>query len=168
MMFKFENDFVNNRLNFLTNAILMHLSHSSSAMLISSNWDDRCSSSMKHNQIQFRAEFTIQEGKIEEFKKLVQEMSRVVEVNEPDTIGYQFYLNREDETKCIVHETYTNSEAVLAHNAGVASQTILPKIFNVSRISRFEVYGNPSEELQKLLTSSFSPQTYNLFAGFSR
>jgi quinol monooxygenase YgiN len=124
------------------------------------------SSSMKHNQIQFRAEFTIQEGKIEEYKKLVQDMSRVVEANEPDTINYQFYLNR-DETKCIVYETYANSEAVFAHNNGVASQTILPKIFHVSRIGRFEVYGNPSEELQKVLTN-FSPQTYNLFAGFSR
>jgi quinol monooxygenase YgiN len=122
---------------------------------------------MKHNQIQFRAEFTIQEGKVEEYKKLVQNMSRMVEANEPDTIGYQFYLNRDDETKCIVYETYANSEAVLSHNAGVASQTILPKIFGVSRISRFEVYGNPSEELQKVLTS-FGPQTYNLFTGFSR
>jgi quinol monooxygenase YgiN len=121
---------------------------------------------LEHNQIHFRAEFTIEEGKIEEYKKLVQEMSTVVEVNEPDTIIYQFYLNRA-ETKCIVHETYTNSEAVLAHNAGIASQTILPKIFNVSRMSRFDVYGNPSEELQKVLTS-FGPHTYNLFAGFSR
>lgn len=121
---------------------------------------------LEHNQIHFRAEFTIEEGKIEEYKKLVQEMSRVVEANEPDTIDYQFYLNRA-ETKCIVHETYANSEAVLAHNAGVASQTILPKIFSVSRISRFDVYGNPSKELQKVL-ASFGPQTYNLFAGFSR
>ena len=121
---------------------------------------------MEHNQIHFRAEFTIEEGKIEEYKKLVQEMSKVVEANEPDTINYQFYINRA-ETKCIVHETYANSEAVLAHNAGVASQKILPKISNVSRISRFEVYGNPSEELQKVL-ASFGPQTYNLFAGFSR
>src|SRR5919198_2779728 len=117
-----------------------------------------------YNQIHFRAEFTIEEGIIEEYKKLVQDMSRIVEANEPDTIIYQFYLNRA-ETKCIVHETYANSEAVLAHNAGVASQTILPKIFNVSRISRFDVYGNPSEELRKVLMS-FSPQIYNLFAGF--
>jgi quinol monooxygenase YgiN len=123
-------------------------------------------SSVKHGQIEFRAEFTIQEGKVEEYKKLVQEMSRVVEANEPDTINYQFYLNR-DETKCIVSERYANSEAVFAHSNGVASRTILPKIFNVSRISRFEVYGNPSEELQKVL-ASFSPQTYNLFTGFSR
>ena len=121
---------------------------------------------MEYNQIHFRAEFTIEEEKIEEYKKLVQEMSRVVEANEPDTINYQFYLNR-DKTKCIVSETYANSEAVLAHNTGIASQTILPKIFSVSRISRFDVYGNPSEELQKVLTS-FAPQIYNPFAGFSR
>jgi quinol monooxygenase YgiN len=113
-----------------------------------------------------RAEFTIEEGKIEEYKKLIQEMSSVVEASEPDTINYEFYLNRA-ETKCIVHETYANSEAVLAHNAGIASQTLLPKIFSVSRISRIDVYGNPSEELQKVLTC-FRPQTYKLFAGFSR
>ena len=79
-------------------------------------------------------------------------MSRMVEANEPDTINYQFYLNR-DETRCVVHETYLNSEAVFAHNNGIASETILPKIFSVAKISRFDVYGNPSEELQKLLAS---------------
>ena len=112
---------------------------------------------MEHNQIHFRAEFTIEEGKIEEYKKLVQDMSRVVEANEPDTINYQFYLNRE-ETKCIVHETYADSEAVLAHNTSVASQIILPKIFSVCRISRSDVYGNSSKELEKVLPS-FGPHT---------
>ena len=34
----------------------------------------------------------------------------MVENNEPDTINYQFYLNK-SETKCMVHETYTNSES---------------------------------------------------------
>jgi quinol monooxygenase YgiN len=122
---------------------------------------------MEHNQIiHFRAEFTIEQGKIEEYKKLIQEMSIMVEANEPDTINYQFYLNK-DETKCIVLETYVNSEAAFAHNDGIASQTILPKIFSLAKISRFDVYGDPSEELQKLLTS-FGAETYNLFAGFSR
>jgi hypothetical protein len=74
----------------------------------------------------------------------------MVQANEPYTINCQFYLNK-DETKCIVHETYANSEAVLAHNSSIASQTILRKIFSVARISRFDVYGNPSEELQKML-----------------
>ena len=86
---------------------------------------------MEHNQIiNFRAEFTIEQGKVEEYKKLIQEMSRMVETNEPNTINYQFYLNK-DETKCIVHESYTNSEAALAHNNGVASQTVLPMVFSL-------------------------------------
>ena len=121
---------------------------------------------MENNQIHVRAEFTIEKGKIEEFKKLIQDMSRMVEDNEPDTIYYQFYLNR-SETKCMVHETYTNSESTLAHITGVASKTILPKIFDVAKINRLDVYGNPNEELQKILRS-FDSQTFNLFTGFSR
>ena len=92
----------------------------------------------------------------------------MVEANQPDTINYQFHLNK-DETICIVNETYTNSYAVFAHNNGVASQTILPKIFSVAKISRFDVYGNPSDELQNVLANSgFNPLIYNPFTGFSR
>ncbi|MGA9152650.1 MAG: hypothetical protein WBZ36_18900 [Candidatus Nitrosopolaris sp.] len=79
-------------------------------------------------------------------------MVKVVEANEPDTINYEFCLNKY-ETSCVVNETYANSEAALVHAKGVASQTILPKIFNISRITRFDVYGDPSEDLQKALTS---------------
>ena len=78
---------------------------------------------MKNNhQIHIRAEFTIEKVKIKEFKKLIQDMSRMVENSEPNTINYQFYLNR-SERKCMVHETYTNSDSVLAHITSVASKT---------------------------------------------
>ena len=93
-------------------------------------------------------------------------MSRKVKNNEPDTIAYQFYLNR-TETKCMVHETYTNSDSTLTHINAIASKTILPKIFNISKLNKLDVYGNPNEELQKVLTS-FNSQTFNLSAGFSR
>jgi quinol monooxygenase YgiN len=93
-------------------------------------------------------------------------MIKVVEVNEPDAINYEYYLNNA-ETSCVIIEAYKNSEAVLAHLKGVASQTILPKIFNISRITRFDVYGDPSKELQKVLTT-FGVQLYRLFAGFNR
>ena|SRR5689334_4003678 len=121
---------------------------------------------MDQNHIHFRAEFAIEEGKIEDFKWLIQEMARTVQETEPDTITYQFYLNNKDNTKCIVHETYANSDAAFAHLNGIASKTILPKIFEVAKINRFDAYGNPSEELQKVL-ASFGSQVYNLFTGFS-
>ena len=117
-----------------------------------------------NNEIRYRIEFTIEGSKIEEYKKLVQDMVRLVEANEPDTINYEFYLNKA-QTSCVVNETYANSEAALAHLKGVAIQTILPKILNISKITRFDVYGEPSEELQKVLTS-LGAQAYNLLAGF--
>jgi quinol monooxygenase YgiN len=73
--------------------------------------------------IHFRAEFIISEGKTKEYKKLIKEMRKLVEANEPDTIGYQFYFDKSD-TRCSVHETYTNIEAVFAHIDRVASSTV--------------------------------------------
>jgi len=115
-------------------------------------------------QIHIRADFMIGEGKIEEFKKLLQDISKLVE-NEPNTIRYQFYLNK-DETSCVVNETYANSEAALAHTKGVALQAILPKILRVAKMTRIDMYGNPSEDLQKVLTGD--AQVHNFFVGFSR
>ena len=47
---------------------------------------------MDQNQIHFKAEFIIDEGKIKGYKKLILEMSRMVEANEPSTTNYEFYL----------------------------------------------------------------------------
>jgi len=48
------------------------------------------------------------------------------------------------------------------NTSGSTSQTILPKIFNVAKMDKLEVYGKPSKELQKVITN-FSVQTYNHF-----
>ena len=117
-------------------------------------------------KINIRAYFIIEKDNVERFKKLIREMSNVVETNEPSTLVYQFYLN-EDGTKCMVHETYVDSEAVLFHNESTASKTILPRIFNIAKLNTLDVYGNPSNELKKLL-ASFNSQIFNLYTGFSR
>jgi len=116
--------------------------------------------------IHIRAEFIIEKDNVEQFKKLIREMSKVVETNEPSTVVYQFYIN-EDGTKCMVHETYVDSEAVLSHNESTASKTILLKIFSIAELNILDVYGNPSNELKKLL-ASFNSQIFNLYTGFSR
>jgi quinol monooxygenase YgiN len=120
---------------------------------------------MSHNNnIHIRAEVIIEEGKKEEYMKLIKDIIRTVEANEPGTINYQFYLDN-SETECIIWETYANSEVLLAHINGVASQTILPQIHGVSKIRRLDDYGTPSEELQKVLSGT---RTFNRFASFSR
>lgn len=121
---------------------------------------------MKQHPIHFKAEFVISEGKIKEFKKLIKEMSDLVQANEPDTISYQFYFDK-PETKCIILETYPNPEAVFAHIDGVGSNTVLPKIRDISRITRFEVYGAVNNKLRKAM-EGLNPQAYLLFTGFNR
>ena len=71
---------------------------------------------------------TIKEGKIEEFKRLVEDMGKAVENNEPGAKRYQFYLN-DDETQCVRNESYINLEAIRAHVTGVAFLTDISKDF---------------------------------------
>jgi quinol monooxygenase YgiN len=117
-------------------------------------------------KIHVRAEFAIEKVNIDEFKKLIKEMSKLVESNEADTCEYQFYLN-EEETTCMVHETFRNSDATIFHNNATASRSILPKIFNVAKLNKLEVYGNPSEELRNLL-EGLKSQTFRFYTGFNR
>ena len=75
----------------------------------------------------------------------------MVENNEPDIIDYQFYLNR-SETKYMVHELTQIQRAHLLTLLGLHPKQYF-EIFNISKLIRLNVYGNPSEELQNILTS---------------
>ena len=115
---------------------------------------------------------TIKEGEIEEFKRLVEDMGEAVENNELGTKRYQFYLN-EDETQCVLNESYVNLQAVLAHLKGVAFLTKFPKIYNICKIDKFEVFVDINEwKLVKILLMKALAQmggvNYHLLAGFSR
>ena len=88
---------------------------------------------MDPNHLNFRAEFTIDETKTDDFKKLIQQMARTVQETEPDTITYQFYLNNKDNTKCIVHETYADSDTAFVHLNGLASKTYFQRFLKLQR-----------------------------------
>jgi hypothetical protein len=67
----------------------------------------------------------------------------------------------------MVHETYVDSKAVLSHNESAASKTVLPRIFNIAQLIRLDIYGNPDDELKKVL-ASFNSHIFSLYTGFSR
>ena len=98
------------------------------------------------DKIYFNVEFAIKEGKLEEFKKAAEAIVSAVEKNEPDAISYNWFFNK-DNSKCCVVEMWNDSEAILNHFDNVAS--LIPKLFEVSEITRFEVYGELSEEAKK-------------------
>ena len=121
---------------------------------------------MHEGHLKWIVEFTIREGKLETFENLAKEIAVIVKQNEPDTKCYQWYFN-DEKTKCVVSEWYESSEAALAHLHGKAATTFLPKLLEVSNLTRFEVYGDPNEDLKKAL-ANFGTHNFHFFIGFIR
>jgi quinol monooxygenase YgiN len=111
-------------------------------------------------QIKAIARFSIKENKLEEFKKLGQEMINAVRENEPGAIDYDWYLD-EVKMQCIVLETYADSKAVMAHLANVGEK--LQKMSDFSDLS-VEVFGDPDEELSKVILN-MGASVYPYFSG---
>lgn len=114
--------------------------------------------------IGYVVELTINDGGLDTFKELAAGYAASVQENEPTTTTYQWYL-AEDNSKCLLHESFTDSEALLQHLANVGPT--LPDLLAVAPITRVEVFGTPSDAAREALDglgSTYFPH----FAGFQR
>jgi len=121
---------------------------------------------MEQDALQWIVELSINEGKQAEFEKLAKEMSDTVRRFEPGTRKYEWFLT-EKGNKCLIIETYDNSSSGLSHARGEAINRIFPEILKIAKITRFEICGNPSEELLRELMDD-NPSVYRVISGFSR
>lgn len=88
---------------------------------------------------------------------------------EPRTKSYRWYPSDKDNKNCIVSELYESSDAALAYlNGKVVEDILVPQIFTISKITRFESYGNPSKELEEELAKLSSNNYHSLRIGFTR
>jgi quinol monooxygenase YgiN len=96
------------------------------------------------------ARFEFHEGKLEEFKRLSAQCMEIVRTKDTGTLTYDIYFN-DDESECIVHEAYTDSEALMEHAAhlGDLSEAIL-----ATGSVHGELLGEPSAELRANLAGS--------------
>src|SRR3954464_13472106 len=58
----------------------------------------------------------LQEGKVEEFKRLATRLMEIVRTKDTGTLQFEMYFN-DDQSECIVLERYKDSEALLQHHA---------------------------------------------------
>lgn len=121
---------------------------------------------MNERGVQWIVEFTIRESKLDAFKGLIQEITRIVERNEPGAKSYQWFFN-DDETKCVITEWYSSQEAALAHLNGEGATKLLPKLLEIAKITRLEIYGNPGEEVKTRL-GKLGVKNFHFFTGFAR
>ena len=99
------------------------------------------------SELQGIARFKFHEGKLEEFKRLADQCMEIVRTKDTGTLQYDVYFN-DDQSECIVHERYRDSEALIEHAAhlGDLNQAILATGF-VSG----ELLGEPSAELRAMM-----------------
>ena len=103
---------------------------------------------MEH--IEFNSTFRrIPAGNLDEFKKLAAQAMEVART-EPGTLRYDWYLNQ-DETACVVRETYADSDAVLMHVANLGA--LMPKVLEAGGGCELEMFGDPSPELLNVIGS---------------
>ncbi|NNJ89497.1 MAG: hypothetical protein HKP53_08845 [Eudoraea sp.] len=110
------------------------------------------------NNLQLTARFVIHEGKLDKFKELARACMHSTQEKDPGTLQYDWYFNS-DETECRVRETYTDSDAVLAHIGNLGS--LLGELLLITDFYP-ELYGAPSEALIKA-TAALKPKIYSHF-----
>ena len=110
------------------------------------------------------------------FKKLAQETIDAVKAGSK-VVGYRWYFNS-DETKCYIVEQHPDSGSLVRH-LGVLGPHLL-KLLDVSKMTRFEVYGSlgpleSGERLSEKLVKAFritkldwNPQKFEYWDGFVR
>jgi quinol monooxygenase YgiN len=112
-------------------------------------------------QIQLTATLpNIPPGNLPEFKELA---ARALEItkDEETTLQYDWFFS-DDETRCVVRETYANSDAILAHMANMGD--LIGKLAELGGGLEIEAFGDPSPELLEA-AAAFQPTVYRYFQG---
>ena len=95
-----------------------------------------------------------------EFKQLVAQAIAIAK-GEEETLQYEYFMNA-DETTCVVLETYSSSEAVLTHMAGMG--TVLPRLVELGGDLKVDVFGDPSPDLIEA-AAALKPNIYASIGG---
>ena len=93
-------------------------------------------------------QLSIKEGKLEDFKSIVNNMVGITELNEPNTLVYEYHIN-EDGTECHLLETFKDSDAFMIHLGNVSH--MFGALFELATITSAKIYGSPSTELKQAL-----------------
>lgn len=96
------------------------------------------------DQIQITARFSnIPSRNLVTFKELAAQALEIT-TGEAGALQYDWFFN-DDESECVVRETYADSNAVLAHVGGLGD--LFGQLVEVGGGCSFEVCGRPSTEL---------------------
>ena len=108
--------------------------------------------------LQVTARLTIREGRLADFKEVAARCMQSVREKDTGTLQYDWFFN-DDETECVVRETYRDSSAILEHIANLGET--MGALLDTADME-LEVYGSPSPELVAA-TAEMAPAVYSHF-----
>ncbi|MGD9703148.1 MAG: putative quinol monooxygenase [Acidimicrobiia bacterium] len=99
-------------------------------------------------------------GNLGEFKELAAQALELTK-GEATTLQYDWFFS-DDQTKCVVRETYQNSDAILAHMANLGD--LIGRLAELGGGLEIEVFGAPSPQLLEA-AAALQPTVYGFFQG---
>ncbi len=118
-----------------------------------------------NENVYWMLDLSVKEGALENFRRLMEEMVESTRANEPGTLNYEWSIS-DDGKHCHIYERYADSMATLAHLETFGNR-YAERFMQSVDISRFMVYGNPSEEVRKAM-SGLGTVFMSPFGGFAR
>lgn len=104
------------------------------------------------SELQVMARLRIHNGKLEKFKRIAEKCMDSVRTKDTGTLRYDFFFSG-DNTECVVHERYRDSDAALEHVAnlgGTMGELIETCVFSA------DILGTPSSEVTRGLVLAFT------------
>lgn len=114
--------------------------------------------------VSWNLQLAVQEGRLDEARKLVSEMVEATR-QEPGTVGYEWFLS-EDGSVCHICERYADSNAAMVHLGNFGAH-FAERFLACFTPTAFYVYGAPSDEVRSVL-DGFGATYLGTLGGFTR
>jgi quinol monooxygenase YgiN len=100
------------------------------------------------NELWSRCLASINDGKVEEFKRLADDLLSTIRENDSETLNYAIFLDEPRRVAVIVAQ-YASSADWLAHNTNL--DRLVPRFAEVCDVTEIEFYGDPTPEARTAL-----------------
>jgi len=117
------------------------------------------------NHVYWLLELSLNDGELNNFTELVNEMSSATQNDEPGTLNYECWIS-EDQSTCHIYERYTDSNATMIHLGNFGSK-FADRFMKCVEVTSFVVYGDANNEVKEAL-AGFGAVFMQPFGGFDR
>jgi quinol monooxygenase YgiN len=100
------------------------------------------------NELWSRSLAKIYDGKLEDFKRLAEDLLSAIREHDSETLNYAIFLDESGRVALIIAQ-YASSAGLLAHNANLSP--LMPRFAEVCEPAEIELYGDPIPEARAAL-----------------